>query len=694
MDKNQTDMKKNYFKLLSLLLMLLLGVVSASASFTVEVGRATLTFEENSDGTTVTLVKCQCGRWSSGQFYWEEMVVIPDEVMVNGVTKTVTQIGSSQNNPVFYDMVEVVFPSTTKVIKKSGFTDRSSEGAPSYHGLKERCFNLENVEDLVSLETDFSIYHSNGDIPYVKGLTIGNNVELKDDFPFDKAVNLTYDESSTVYDLRGGCLMKKGDNETVVTILRLPEVTVPATVKRIAHHMPCYNDEEKTHITFEAGSQLTTINGSLNCCVFDEWPSTVTTVDWPRTSKGFTGSEFLTFVLPANHTSFKNNPFAGAIFHQFEWGENPTLKPYLFSNCTFMEDLEVPDGITMTLGAFRRANFKGNLELPESLESLVWSEFSYCTFSKELMLPDNIAELPSSCFEGTHFGGGVHLPENAVVMGDSCFYDCEFGARLSLPDGVGELPPYAFYGCRFKGLDLPAAVKSIPAGVFQNAKFMSSLTLPDGLEIIAKNAFADVEFNNTTLIMPSAVTVDKDAFVNCQIYKMVWTGDAFDGLGSMAPGEQFSQWRYENCRYTVQILDLGTSTPTENSLSYFPRYAQVYTHCKTPPAVSNLIYLQGTIQDDYVATLYVPKGCKEIYSNTSPWSYYPNIVEFDETQQCPFVGDVNGDGKVNVSDITALINHILDGPTQQSALLDDVNEDSKVNVSDVTCDINKILGIK
>ncbi len=686
-------MKTTFFKLTSLLLMLLLGMGSASASFTAQIGHAKLTFEDNSDGTSVTLVKCECGWWSSGQFYWEEMVVIPDEVTVDGVTKTVTQIGSSQNNPVFYDMVEVVFPSTTKVIKKSGFTDRSSQGAPGYHGLKERCFNLEKVENLVSLETDFSIYHNYGDIPYVKGLTIGNDVQLKDDFPFEKAVNLTYDEGSTVYDCIGGCLMKKGDNETVVTILRVPEVTVPATVKRIAHSMPLYNDEEKTHITFEAGSQLTTINGSLNCCVFDEWPSTVTTVDWPWASKGFTGSEFLTFVLPANHVSFKSNPFAGAIFHQFEWGENPTLKPNLFSNCTFTEDLAVPDGITMTLGALRRANFKGNLVLPETLESLVWSEFSYCTFSKELILPDNIAKLPSSCFEGTRFGGGVHLPENATVMGDSCFYDCEFDARLTMPDGISELPQYAFYGCRFKGLDLPAAVKTIPAGVFQNAKFMSSLTLPDGLEMIAKNAFANVEFNNTTLIMPAGVAVDKDAFVGCQIYKMVWQGDTFNGLGSMPPGEQFSDWRFQNCRYTISILDLGTSAPTEHALTYFPRNGMIYTHCKTPSAVTSLIWQQGPIETDHLGTLYVPRGSKEIYENTYPWGYFQNIVEFDETQQMPFIGDVNGDGKVNVSDITTLVNNILTG-NEENALNDDVNEDSQVNVSDVTTGVNKILGVK
>ena len=55
-------------------------------------------------------------------------------------------------------------------------------------------------------------------------------------------------------------------------------------------------------------------------------------------------------------------------------------------------------------------------------------------------------------------------------------------------------------------------------------------------------------------------------------------------------------------------------------------------------------------------------------------------------------GDVNGDGRVNVSDVTTLINMILGiVPTNQEAA--DVNGDGRVNVSDVTVIINIILGI-
>ena len=53
-------------------------------------------------------------------------------------------------------------------------------------------------------------------------------------------------------------------------------------------------------------------------------------------------------------------------------------------------------------------------------------------------------------------------------------------------------------------------------------------------------------------------------------------------------------------------------------------------------------------------------------------------------------GDVNGDGKVNVSDVTALINMIL-GVILKDEARADINGDGKVNVSDVTALINIIL---
>ena len=89
-----------------------------------------------------------------------------------------------------------------------------------------------------------------------------------------------------------------------------------------------------------------------------------------------------------------------------------------------------------------------------------------------------------------------------------------------------------------------------------------------------------------------------------------------------------------------------------------------------------------------VCKIIVPRGTLTKYKSTIPWSYFLNIEQ--EGGGTP--GDVNGDGKVNVSDVTALINMIM-GLTPMDESVADVNGDGRVNVSDVTALINIILGI-
>ena len=55
-------------------------------------------------------------------------------------------------------------------------------------------------------------------------------------------------------------------------------------------------------------------------------------------------------------------------------------------------------------------------------------------------------------------------------------------------------------------------------------------------------------------------------------------------------------------------------------------------------------------------------------------------------------GDVNGDGSVNISDVTALIDYLLSGnPSGVNLTAADCNQDSSVNISDVTSLIDYLL---
>ena len=56
------------------------------------------------------------------------------------------------------------------------------------------------------------------------------------------------------------------------------------------------------------------------------------------------------------------------------------------------------------------------------------------------------------------------------------------------------------------------------------------------------------------------------------------------------------------------------------------------------------------------------------------------------------IGDVNGDGSVNISDVTALIDYLLSGNASGINLINaDANQDSSINISDVTALIDYLL---
>ena len=67
---------------------------------------------------------------------------------------------------------------------------------------------------------------------------------------------------------------------------------------------------------------------------------------------------------------------------------------------------------------------------------------------------------------------------------------------------------------------------------------------------------------------------------------------------------------------------------------------------------------------------------------------YPHLVGVGPAVQRH--GDIDGDGMVNVSDVTVLINCVL-GSASYSLDVSDIDGDSTVNVSDVTALINLVL---
>ena len=130
-------------------------------------------------------------------------------------------------------------------------------------------------------------------------------------------------------------------------------------------------------------------------------------------------------------------------------------------------------------------------------------------------------------------------------------------------------------------------------------------------------------------------------------------------------------WMFYNCSNLTTIY-AGISWDVQNVSSS----AQMFTGC------TGLVGGKGTTYD----ASHVDKTYAHIDGGTSNPGY------FSEKGGAFLRGDVNGDGSVNISDVTALIDYLLSGNASGINLSGaDCNQDSSVNISDVTSLIDYLL---
>ena len=80
----------------------------------------------------------------------------------------------------------------------------------------------------------------------------------------------------------------------------------------------------------------------------------------------------------------------------------------------------------------------------------------------------------------------------------------------------------------------------------------------------------------------------------------------------------------------------------------------------------------------------MPRNYEATYAATSPWSRFTHIEGWENDEP----GDVNGDGIINISDVTNLIDALLSDATPAGG---DVNHDGQVSIADVTDLIDMLL---
>jgi len=117
------------------------------------------------------------------------------------------------------------------------------------------------------------------------------------------------------------------------------------------------------------------------------------------------------------------------------------------------------------------------------------------------------------------------------------------------------------------------------------------------------------------------------------------------------------------------------------------------------PSYGPMSIIEGSRYDSYYSehSYYDPKTrtfhfFPVYFVDAGSWGQYEDRFEITAFDTDVIMGDANGDGEVNVSDIVEIVNYILQKPSQRFVLAaSDLNGDSEVNVTDIVKVVSIIL---
>lgn len=228
--------------------------------------------------------------------------------------------------------------------------------------------------------------------------------------------------------------------------------------------------------------------------------------------------------------------------------------------------------------------------------------------------------------------------------------------NFNVGDNVTNLPEYSFYKCD--------ALRSIDMRNTQT---------------IGQYAFAESGLTRASILSSySSSQIGQHAFENCKRMTEFVVGNGVSTI---------DQYVLAGCS-ALRRVELGPNVANINANSFngCSKIKTLRVRRSTPPTAVSGVFND---LDKWSCTLYVPKGTVNAYKNANEWKTFFFISD-SETE--PSEGDVNGDGNVNVTDVTTLVNMIL-GVVEKDETAADVDGNGVVNVSDVTALVNLILGV-
>ena len=201
-----------------------------------------------------------------------------------------------------------------------------------------------------------------------------------------------------------------------------------------------------------------------------------------------------------------------------------------FSGCIGLKSVTLGNGITgIEEGTFRNCSALTNIKLPDTLESIGSEAFCGCSGLKNVALGTGLTRIESYAFRDCSALTSIVLPDALESIGRLAFGSCYSLTEIKISDNVKEIGLNAFISTGYYRDDenwkngflylesyllyceyflsgnviVKNGTKLIADNAFDSTR-ATSITLPNSVKYIGKEAFADGN-NLTSVIMPESI---------------------------------------------------------------------------------------------------------------------------------------------------------------------------------------------
>ncbi len=366
---------------------------------------------------------------------------------------------------------------------------------------------------------------------------------------------------------------------------------------------------------------------------------------------------------------------------------------YAFQNCSGLISITIPNSVTsISNDTFYECSGLTSITIGNSVTSIGNYAFQNCSGLISITIPNSVTSIGIEAFEGCSGLTSVTIPNSVTSIGSFAFDNC-YGLKkvivsdiaawcgISFNDSFSNPLSFAHHiysddNTEIKDMVIPNSVTSIGSYAFNNCSGLTSITIPNSVTSIGRRAFSYCSGLTSITIGSSVTSFGSNVFNGADIptiISLIENPFAIEGKTSDYD-RTFSLNTFNNATLYVPkgTIDKYKATAGWKDFVFIEEGTgggDTPQKCETPVISyenGKLSFSCDTEDVEYHWSITSSgTGNKVTFEPTVIVSVYASKDDYDdsdittmELNSTSFHADVNGDGEVNITDVTYVIDII------------------------------------